>query len=231
MKKILELQKIDAELMQLEKLKESSNDHETLNKMSGLYKDIQNKLKELEEKSAKHLSEYNQALDSHKKSLKESGKLAKTDTSKLSEEKIGLLQESANQISSQLFMLERKMNMLLVEINNSIKDFEVLKSKAMTVRAKHAESKEKIEASKLKMQPKIDDYIAQIAKLESGIDKNILAKYKALKNDNIFPVYVSLNEKRCGYCRVELPSFKLDKLKNEEFIVCEQCGRIIYKTE
>ena len=79
------------------------------------------------------------------------------------------------------------------------------------------------------LQPKIDELTETLSKMEKDLNKEDFAKYKQLKNDNIFPVFVPINEKVCSACRMEVPSAKLDKLKNEKYIACEQCRRLIYK--
>ena len=64
--------------------------------------------------------------------------------------------------------------------------------------------------------------------LEKDIPQDIFAKYKTLKGDKIFPVYVALDNGHCSGCRVEIPTSKVNKIKAEGSIVCEQCHRIIY---
>ena len=69
----------------------------------------------------------------------------------------------------------------------------------------------------------------ELKKLEPELDATMFAKYKALKHDNVFPAFVPLQVNRCGYCRVELPMAKVNQLKTNDFITCEQCRRLIYK--
>jgi predicted nucleic acid-binding Zn-ribbon protein len=64
--------------------------------------------------------------------------------------------------------------------------------------------------------------------LEKDLNPELFAKYKAIKNDKIFPVFVSFANGNCSGCRVEIPTSKINKLKSEGSIVCEQCHRIIY---
>ena len=42
------------------------------------------------------------------------------------------------------------------------------------------------------------------------------------------PVFVMINNGHCGGCRVEIPTSKLNTLKKDGKIICEQCHRIIY---
>ena len=65
--------------------------------------------------------------------------------------------------------------------------------------------------------------------MESTLDNALFSKYKAIKNDGIFPVYTRLKDDACGYCRMEIPKNKLDSLKNADSTICEHCRRVIIK--
>ena len=69
---------------------------------------------------------------------------------------------------------------------------------------------------------------AKMSSLEKEIDEDLMSKYKTLKSDKIFPVFVGFNDGHCSGCRVEIPTSKVNKLKTDGTIVCEQCHRIIY---
>ena len=75
---------------------------------------------------------------------------------------------------------------------------------------------------------KIQEIENKMKSLEKDLNPELFAKYKAIKNDKIFPVFVSFANGNCSGCRVEIPTSKINKLKSEGSIVCEQCHRIIY---
>ena len=64
--------------------------------------------------------------------------------------------------------------------------------------------------------------------LEKQIDANLLSKYKHLRQDKIFPVFVPLNSNACGGCSMALPAALMNKLKENGYLECEQCRRYIY---
>ena len=229
MEKILEYQKIDAEIIKLDKEIENSGEIEIINKMSAFYKEMQSKLLAIEKEAANISKEYMETLSVYEKNVEESKKLSGKKIDNLSGDKLEENLEIANKISGDLFSLERKLNLILTSITNILKEFEVSKNKVILAKNKYNEAKAKLDKLKQSIKPQKATYIKELKKLEKDLDANLFAKYKALKNDNVFPVFVNLIDKRCGYCRFELPSGKLDKLKNEEFMICEQCRRIIHK--
>ena len=65
--------------------------------------------------------------------------------------------------------------------------------------------------------------------IQKTLDSSTLNRYKSLRQDNIFPVYVPLvNDCMCGGCRMELPSNNVERLKKEKTLECDSCRRIIY---
>ncbi len=227
MKKILDYQKLDAKLLQLKSKLEGSKEHEVLKEMAAVYKDMQSKLFEIENKSESIKKDYDQTLQEYEKSIAKSKELSSQKVESFKDEMLNEELDKANKISSQLFMLERKLNIILTTINNTLKEFETTKNRALAAKNKHAEAKVRLENLQKETQPKIDALEKDLKKLEADLNADVFKKYKSLKNEKIFPVFVPLLDKNCGYCRVEMSNLKLDTLKDQPYIVCEQCGRLI----
>ena len=125
-------------------------------------------------------------------------------------------------------MLERNINIIITKIKNSLKDFEITKNNIIKARTKYNEFKNSYEKGLKDIEPKIKMIESKMKELEKTIEPNLLSKYKSIKADKIFPVYVSFDNGHCSGCRVEIPTARVNKLKQEGTIVCEQCHRIIY---
>ena len=96
---------------------------------------------------------------------------------------------------------------------------------------RNREAKEKFEAKKMEMQPKLTEIETKLKSLEKEISPEIMAKYKTLRSDGIFPILVPVVNKCCGGCRMEIPSSTLDKLKTNKVTQCEHCRRVIYNKD
>ena len=226
--KILEYQKLDYKLSTLERKGTSTKEQEALSKLSAMYKDVQNKLVALESQAKELHDTYQATYKEYEGHIKKVNTLTGADTENLDEAALAEKLESANKISSDIFMLERKLNQILTNSNAVLKEFETAKTTGIQVRKRHADAKAALEQTKASAEPEKEELARQLKTMEGGLDKALFEKYKAMKHDNVFPVFVPLVDKRCGYCRVELPSSKIDELKNVENIVCEQCARLIY---
>ena len=224
MDKILQYQKIDSEIQKLIRQSNNSEEKVVMNKMIAYVKDAQNKSNALEARGSALVDEYNALKksydDIYKKISKLTGQTNITDYSTTFSE--------INTFSSDLFMIERNLNMVINKAKDLLKEFEVTKNNVLKARAKHKESKDKFEQKLNELNPKIENYKKQLASMEKEINPKLLEKYKSVKNDNIFPVFVQLNGNVCSGCRMEIASSKLNKLSSDKHIVCEHCGRIIY---
>lgn len=229
MKQMLQYQKIDMELRKLNRQVNASEEKEVMNKMMAYVKDAQNVSNGLEGKAGKLIDEYLNLKNNYDENIKKVQKLTSTTNYK-SDEEFKNAYNQINTLSSELYMIERNLNIFINKAKQLLKDFEVTKNNVIKARGKYKASKENYEKSVSDLEPKINELKAQRKALEKSIDPVLLEKYKSMKNDNIFPVFVPLLDgKTCYGCRMEIASSKLDKLNSVEFITCEHCGRLIYK--
>lgn len=226
--KLLQYQKLDLELLKLNRELASCPEKATMNKMIAFVKDAQNKSSMLERKAKDLLAEYNTVKNAYDETLKNVEKLTKLDASKLDNDKLQEMSNQVNVASSELFGLEKKLNVISSKAKEVLKEFDMTKSNVIKARTKHRESKEQYEKRIESLEPKKNEILAKMAELEKEADKTMLAKYKSIKNDNIFPVFVPLHGNLCGGCRMVIPSGQLDKIKSAKIARCEQCGRILY---
>ena len=193
-----------------------------MNKMIAYVKDAQNKSAQLESQAKQLVDDYQKVKSEYDLALKNIQNLVDSKTQ--NDRTVNLI----NTYSSDLYMLERKLNIIVNKSQEILKQFSVAKNNVLKAKQKHKECKEKYDSKINAINPKIEKLRQEQKKLEPEIDEKALAKYKNVLNDNIFPVFVPVAGNLCGGCRMEIPMGKMDKLKNDGYIVCEQCGRFIY---
>lgn len=234
MKEILEYQKLDFQILKLEREKANLNEKDIMNKMISYVKDAQNKSIALEEQAKTLLNDYQSLKKQYNELSVKIQKLVSENVQNIdSIDGIDTGLVSANTLSSQLFMVERNINIIITKIRDLLKNFEQTKNAALKARAKHKEAKDNYNNKIVELDPKIDEIKNQMKSLEKSIDKQMFEKYKTLKADGIFPVYVPAKDSganlfKCGGCGMEIPRGKVDDLKNKGYINCEQCRRVIF---
>lgn len=226
---MLQYQAIDLELEKLQKQKNNFEEVKVLDKMKNIVKEAQGKSIQIESEAGSLLQEYNTLKAQYDKQIKEIQKLTNVELSTLNRSDIGERLTKVNSISSELFMIERNLNIIITKISKALKDFETSKKQAMVARNKHKEVKDEYTKKISEIEPKIAKLEKDLKAMESTLDNALFSKYKAIKNDGIFPVYTRLKDDACGYCRMEIPKNKLDSLKNADSTICEHCRRVIIK--
>jgi len=89
------------------------------------------------------------------------------------------------------------------------------------------------EAQLGQIRPKLETIEKEMLKLSSSIDKVLLEKYKNRRRaeaaGKISDIVVPVANGRCGACFFELPLSLIHKISTDGYIICEECGKIIYK--
>ena len=228
MNKILEYQKLDLELHKLKKSNVNSVERNNMNKLKGYIVEAHDKGMSLENDANALLEDYKNLKKQYEANAKKVQSLINKEMESIELDDVDAILSTINSLSSELFLLERNINIIITKIKQSLKDFETTKNNMIKARTEYNEIKAQYEKSLKSLEPKIKEIEDKMTSLEEEIDAEVLAKYKSMKGDKIFPVYVSYDNGHCSGCRVEIPTAKANKLKNEGKIICEQCHRIIY---
>lgn len=219
---------MDIELNKLKKSGVSPKDKENLAKLKEYILDAQNKGFQLEDGAKSLLDDYNKLTAQYNANCEKVQALTNTDISSIELGDVDDYLSQINSLSSELFLLERNINIIITKIKTSLKEFDQTKKNITKAKEKFKECKEKCESDMQAVAPRIKELEDKMKDLEKSIPEDIFARYKSIKADKIFPVYVALDNGHCSGCRVEIPTATINKLKNDGMIVCEQCHRIIY---
>lgn len=228
MNKMLEYQRLDMELNKLSKSNVNSAEKSNMNKLKSYIIEASDKGKLLESSAKDLLDDYNKLKKQYEANVDKVQKLTSTDLDKVSLDDVDQILSNINSLSSELFLMERNINIIINKIKASLKEFEVTKNNIVKAKQKYNEFKAKYEQGMKDIEPKIKDIESKMSTLEKEIEPALFAKYKATKADKIFPVFVSFDNGHCSGCRVEIPTSRANKLKTDGTIICEQCHRVIF---
>ena len=203
MKTILEIQKLDRQIKMLEREVAKCPASVDFQNYKKFMAEGRTRLEQLEKQANGIIKSYNTASTKFARLQGDSAIVRKENTENISLENVSNLIGEANS--------------LVGELSEESRQMEELVRKAEEVVRKSQE-----------LSPKIAAIQKQIAELESKVkDKDLYEKYKTMKANGIFPVYVPLENDFCGGCKVELSLNFIEKLKNQKMLTCEHCGRII----
>ena len=227
--KIIEYQNLDSEIVSLENKLYRSADRERASEIQKSLKNQHSRLVALENSAAKANQSYKKASEKYEEYSKKLVELEK-QLETADEKQIGLYEKAYRDFSSISSTLERDVTNLYTEIMQISKEYEEIIKRSKTEREKFDKFKASYDRLKSELEPNIEKLKGELAKQGKGVDEELLKVYKQKRENRIFPVFVELNNSKCGGCRMEVSASKIGQMKNNKFgiIECENCGRFIY---
>ena len=228
--KILEYQSLDTEIHKLEQQLLNNPDQKAITKLQNVVKETQVISANLEKEAEKAVQDFQKLKKNYTDAYGSLTRLEQSQNNNYNESQCADCVKQLNNISSFLTALEKRIMAMADSVSKILAEYESAKQNYNKAKTKHAHHKAKLQKLETEILPKIDALKANLSNLESGMPENFLKKYKAKRQDNVFPVVVPLRENSCGGCGMELPSAQVEKLKKDGFLECEneRCHRIIY---
>ncbi len=228
MKTILEIQKLDRQIRALEREVDKCPASVDFRNYKKLLKEGKLRFEQLETQANEILKNYNNAVARLSKYKGNSEIVRKRNVEGINLDNISALISDTNSLVSELSEENRKVEDLVRKSEEIVRKSAELSNKLTEAKLRANTIKAKIEAKKQEVAPKILEIEKKIKALEPKVkDVDKYEKYKQMKQNGIFPVYVNLEDNFCGGCKVELPLNFIDKLKTKKMLPCEHCGRII----
>ena len=227
-KKLVDYQTLDAKLNAIEHEVITNPNRVKAQKMLENFKNEQQMAENLEKEAGKTIEEFNKIKALYETNAKLAGKLASIDVEKLPDDKIEKLNSDLESVLNNLATIEKKLTAINKNVETILAGFENAKKQATIAKNSYMECKNAYDEF---VKSKSDE----IAKLKNGLvaiaktlNPDLYKKYQAIRGDKIFPVLVPLNSGLCGYCQMNINANDANKLKEDGFIICENCHRIIY---
>lgn len=226
---ILEYQKLDSQLVKIERQIKDNTNKKNANKMRENMREAQSRSLKLEEKAGSILSEIEKIKKQFKIQQEKMEEFASKDLEKMTTEELNKLSVLKDKLAQNLSILERNLsslaetvNAVLSDFNKTIKTFNNSKEQYNKSKTDYENDIKSVEDSKKEIEDKLKS-------LSKGIDNKIMDAYQKRRKENIFPVVVPLVNNSCGGCHIELPYANISKLEDEGILTCEHCHRLIYK--
>ena len=222
---ILKYQKLDLQLIRLEKKLNESTNKKVISEMVALVKEFQGKTVKLENDAKVALKRLEEAKSAYAKQFEEIERLSKVSVEGMTESELDKHIDALNALNSSLQKTSRDLTVLNELVQKTVLEFEQTKKKVVVARQKHKDAKVAYEKEVNASQPEIEKIKNELASIK--VEEELLKKYNQLKNDKVMPVFIQVRDDCCGACMQKIPTSQLNKLKEEGKLVCEHCHRII----
>lgn len=225
---ILEYQKKDGELIKIERELSSNPSRKIFSEMVAIVKKAQEKSGALEQRAGTLAKDYEALKKTYDENIAQVEKFVSKNLENCSEKELENILSASNSIINNLNILEKKLFSEAENLNITLNEFENAKKQYGSARAKYNEHKQAYDNLLKSKEPEITKIKSDLSKLEGGIEPKLLNKYKQLRSDKLYPAFVRLIDKSCGGCRMELSAAEIEKVKNNGYMECDNCHRIIY---
>lgn len=225
---LLEYQKVDAELREIEKELTASEERKKYVQAKKFMESAAEKL-EAQDKRAQELKALAQKLTGEFAEISK----AIAEYSELDEmvEKggdVSFYKKKVQALIDKLRVTKGELNKLLTEIETACEEYKKLKKTTISMQKQYKEYAEKFKDLKNGRSAEVAAISARLEKIGANIPKEILAKYKAKRKERIFPVVAPLTNGRC-VCGMDFAIAQQGALSGGGIIECEHCHRFIYK--
>ncbi|MBR1988193.1 MAG: hypothetical protein IKA36_04030 [Clostridia bacterium] len=228
MKTILEIQKLDRQIRSLEREVDNCQASVDFKNYKKILQEGKARFEQLETQASEIIKNYNIAQTKFSKNKGNSEIVKKRNTDNIDLENISSLISDSNSLVGELSEESRKIEDLVRRSEEIVRKSAELSKRLTDAKMRSTTIKAKIEAKRQEVAPKIAQIQERIKALEPSVkDIEKYEKYKTIKSNGIFPVYVPLEDVFCGGCKVELSLNFIEKLKTNKMLQCEHCNRII----
>lgn len=229
LEEMLEYQKKDGQLVKIEKEISESKAKKVVNQMVGIVKDAQQKLMQTEKNATILIKNYDTLNKSFINQQKITLKYLKLKAENEQDEAIVEYEKSIKEATTNLLLIQKNIAKLSKSITDTLKQFEQYKTDVIDAKKKHAQGMAAYNKLVESHEKEIEDLKKELVKLEKKVDPKLLAKYKKMREDKKFPIFVPLLNSSCGGCSMGLAVSQVNKLEEKGMLECENCHRIIYK--
>lgn len=226
--KILQYQKLDSELFKIEKALKNNQNRKIANDLYKKANDAQARSVQLETQAKNLVEQIKKIRQQFEMQNKMLNQVKNKDFDNLDEKEVENLFVLKDKLAQNSNFLDKNLTRLAENVKLVIDEYQKASKIYNEARQKYSACKAAYDKELAEVEPKKKEIESKLAEEEKNIAKEDIEKYKRLRKDNIFPVFVPLRDNHCGGCNIELPVAVVSRIKDTGALQCEHCHRIIY---
>ncbi len=228
--KLLNYQKADAELREIEKSLSESVERKKAMSAKKYIDGVVENVNKLDDRAAELLSAFEQAINEQLKLKEQEEELSHALDESEDEKAVSYLLKKAEELISKIKALGEKASKIEKEIQAVYKEYVTIRNTTKVAQEQYNEYGNKYSELKKQVKDKKEGIEKQLEKLKNEVAPELMERYLRKRNsDKMYPVVFEARGNACGACNMELPANELNKLKKGEVIECGNCGRMIYQ--
>ncbi len=228
---ILSYQKVDEELFKEEREFSKNADNVAYVKAVKKIQGMQETLEGYEKTAQALLERFNSFVSQQKILQEEKVQLEESVKEATEVATVDYLRGEISKLASGMDELKVALEELEKEINRINSEYLAYAKEIKEAKEFGRGYKETFDKLNKDLKQKREETNTKLKELESGINAEFLAKYKARRADKkvVFPLVRGCNGTHCSLCGVELSISAKNKISTDDVIECENCHKFVYK--
>ena len=233
--KLLEYQKVDGELRDIEVSISQSEEKKKAAAAYAFLKGANENAARMEAKAEELLAKYETLTGVYAKLKESQADYESAVDGSEDEDELAYIKKKAQSLADELSSLVDDIEKLSKEMKSTLDEFTKLSSDKKKANAQYKEYLPKYNELKASKEEDMNKIKAQLEKLEKGIGEEAVEAYKKKRKEKIYPVLYPVKtigkSIHCGRCGTELPMAYSGSLKKGELVECDSCHRLLYQEE
>lgn len=225
---LLEYQKVDARLREIEQSISSSDVRRKFVQAKKFMESAREKF-EAQDKRAQDLKNLRDDLARRSEEIgRQIAEYADLDEMVDEGGDVSFYKKNAQTLLDRLRALKGELQKLTADISATAEEYERFKKQGVQMQKQYKEYKEKYDALKAEHAEEVKGINAKLAAIAGKLPHETLKKYQQKRKERIFPIIVPLSGDRC-VCGMDFPLAQQGKLAGGNVVECENCHRFVYK--
>ncbi len=225
---LLEYQKVDARLREIEQAISSSDVRRKFVQAKKFMESAREKF-EAQDKRAQDLKNLRDDLVRRSEEIgRQIAEYADLDEMVDEGGDVSFYKKNAQTLLDRLRALKGELQKLTADISATAEEYERFKKQGVQMQKQYKEYKEKYDALKAEHAEEVKEINAKLAAIAGKLPHETLKKYQQKRKERIFPIIVPLSGDRC-VCGMDFPLAQQGKLAGGNVVECENCHRFVYK--
>lgn len=225
---ILAYQRKEKELIDIEKELGKSDERRHIAKARNFLNDIDKNISGMEQRAATLNGTFNKLNEKIKSLESEIAEYSKLLGTSKGEEEINYYLKKVAKLDENLNNAIGEANQIVADVKTLLISFDDYKKKVKQAKDEYEKYRIKFDELKGTKKGEMDKITKELKELSQKVPKELMERYKKIRERKIFPAIVHANGNTCSGCRMELSMKKMSELNNNGITECEECGRIIY---
>lgn len=225
--KLLEYQKEDAGLRQIEKKLADSEERKIVSSARKFLEGVEESINSLESKAENLANRLERIKNERQKLLEQKEEIAKLLKTVADENEVNFFIKKTDELIAQIKALSQSISDLGNEMQSVLGEYVSLWGKTKIEKEKYTENITKYNELKALVKPQKDEIEKKLAEIKEKVDPELMERYLKKREGKIYPVVFGVNSNFCPACGVELSASLFEIIKSGE-VVEHECGRLLY---